>query len=276
MLGEAAALAPAERLRLVRAGLETARRPDDRKRALAVLASVPHPEALRLATDLADEEAVRAEAHAACVRIASAIGARHPSAARAALTTVRDETRDDALRSRATEALAALDRFKGYVTGWQAAGPYRKEGKECRELFDMPFAPERPDAAGGVTWRPAPAPADPALSWQADLSGLVGGNHAVMYLRARVRSPAARRVRLEIGTDDGVKVWLNGRLVHANNAVRGLTPGQDTAEAELKKGVNTFLVKVTQHTLGCGACVRICHPDGSPVEDLAFGPSPGG
>ena len=275
MLGEATGLAPAERLRLVREGLKAARRPDDRKRALAVLGQVAHPDALRLAGDLAGEEAVRPEAQRACVQIASAIGPQHPSEARAALQTVIDETGDDALRAQAKEALGTLDRFKGYITGWQAAGPYRQQGKECEALFDIPFPPEhpeRPEAAAKVAWKPAPTPADPALAWQADLGSLVGGNHCVMYLKARVRSPKAQPVRLEIGTDDGVKVWVNGRLVHANNAVRGLTPGQDKAEAELKEGANTFLLKITQHTLGCGACVRICRPDGSPVDGLTFGP----
>jgi HEAT repeat protein len=273
MLGEATGLPATERLRLVREGLEVARRPDDRKRALSVLAHVPHLEALALAVDLAAEGAIRPEAHAACVLIASALGGQHPAAARAALRKVVDETGDDALRTQATEALAALDRFRGYITGWEAAGPYRQAGKECTALFDIAFPPEQP-AAKGVTWQPAPTPADPALFWQADLSSLVGGNHCVMYLRARVRSPKAQPVRLGIGTDDGVKVWVNGRLVHANNAIRGLTPGQDKADAELKQGANTFLMKITQHTLGCGACVRLCRPDGSPVEDLSFGPGP--
>jgi len=278
MLGEATGLPPTERLRLVREGLKAAQRPDDRKRALAVLGQVAHPDALRLAGDLAGEEAVRPEAQRACVQIASAIGPQHPSEARAALKKVIDETGDDALRAQAREAVAALDRFKGYITGWQAAGPYRQAGKECQALFDIPFPPEqpeqpeRPDAAAKVAWKPAPTPADPALAWQADLGSLVGGNHCVMYLKARVRSPKAQPVRLEIGTDDGVKVWVNGRLVHANNAVRGLTPGQDKAEAELKEGANTFLLKITQHTLGCGACVRIFRPDGSPVDGLTFGP----
>ena len=273
MLGEATGLAAAERLRLVRAGLEAAKRPDDRKRALAVLARIPHPEALRLAADLGAEEAVRPEAHSACVQIASAIGGQQPSAARAALQKVVDETGDDALRAQAKEALAALDRFKGYISGWQAAGPYRQQGKECEALFDIVFPPEQPDAKG-VTWKPAPTPADPALSWQADLGGIVGGDHCVVYLKADVHSPTSQAVRLEIGTDDGVKVWVNGSLAHANNAIRGLTPGQDKAGAELKEGRNTFLLKITQHTLGCGACVRICRPDGSPVEGLAFGKSP--
>jgi hypothetical protein len=31
-----------------------------------------------------------------------------------------------------------------------------------------------------------------------------------------------------LGSDDAVKVWLNGALVQANNAERGLSPGRSS------------------------------------------------
>ena len=77
-------------------------------------------------------------------------------------------------------------------------------------------------------------------------------------------------MRLDIGTDDGVKVWVNGKLVHANNAVRGLSPGQDKARAVLREGWNDLLLKITQHTQGCGACVRVRGADGGVIEGLRF------
>jgi hypothetical protein len=43
-----------------------------------------------------------------------------------------------------------------------------------------------------------------------------------------------------------VKVWLNGQLVHANNAVRPAEPGQDKTDVTLKEGYNPMLVKLTQ------------------------------
>ncbi|GAG45169.1 unnamed protein product, partial [marine sediment metagenome] len=53
-------------------------------------------------------------------------------------------------------------------------------------------------------------------------------------------------------------------------AVRGLGPGQDRAEAVLRQGWNEFLAKITQHTMGCGACIRIRNADGSLVEGMRF------
>jgi len=99
----------------------------------------------------------------------------------------------------------------------------------------------------------------------------VGGDHCVVYLRTRVHCPSKQAVRLEMGADDGIKVWVDGKLVHANNAIRGLNPDQDKAQAELNEGWNEFLVKITQHTLGCEACLRIRARDGSTIEGLRFG-----
>ncbi len=67
-----------------------------------------------------------------------------------------------------------------------------------------------------------------------------------------------------------MKIWVSGKLIHANNAIRGLQPAQDRAHVVLTEGWNDFLLKITQHTLGCGACVRIRSTDGAIIEGLRF------
>ena len=224
---------PDKRLKMCRDALAACRRPDEKKLVLAELAKLATPDALALARSLTADKSIRPEAEAAGAQIA-----------------------------------AAVEKHAGYVTEWSVAGPYRLPGKQCRQLFDIPLGPERPGEK--VAWRALAPPADAESPRQADLSALVGGDHCVMYLRSYVLCPAEQPVRLDIGTDDGVKLWINGKLVHANNAIRGLQPGQDRACATLQKGPNEFLLKITQHTQGCGACVRIRRPDGPPVEDLRF------
>lgn len=109
-----------------------------------------------------------------------------------------------------------------------------------------------------------PAP-DPRVL---DLSKLLGGDNRVAYLRSQVRSPDARTVRLELGSDDGVKAWLNGALVHANNTLRGAAPGQDKVDVTLQQGWNTLLLKITQGSAGWGACAQFTAADGSPARGL--------
>jgi len=260
---------PAERrLKMCQSGLTACRRTDDKCLALAELAKVPHPEALKLADKLRGDKPVRAEAETACVQIAASLVSGYPAEAKAALASLASSVASKDVRARAAKALASMDRYVGYITAWQVAGPYRQKGKECSQLFDIPFAPEQ--SGKDVVWKPVPRPADASLSWQADLGSIVGGNHCVVYLRTRVHCPEAKRVRLDIGTDDGIRMWVNVKVVHANNAIRGLTPDQDKARAVLKKGRNDFLLKITQHTQGCGACVRIRNTDGTVIEGLRF------
>ena len=46
------------------------------------------------------------------------------------------------------------------------------------------------------------------------------------------------------GSDDAVKVWLNGQLVHNNPINRGADDFQDQFPVTLKKGINILLVAV--------------------------------
>ena len=53
-------------------------------------------------------------------------------------------------------------------------------------------------------------------------------------------------VDMKVGSDDSVKVWLNGEVVHTNAVNRGAGDFQDTFQVDLKKGNNLLLVKVSE------------------------------
>lgn len=269
VVGLARDRAAEERWRLCQAGLTAPQRVEEKRLGLSELSRVPQPEALNLAESLSKEEALRSEAEAACVRIAIAIAGTHPGEARAALQRLEKNALGQDVRSEARKALQAIDQYVGYITAWSAAGPYRQAGKQCPELFDIPFAPE-PGQAAQVTWKPLPPPSDASLFWQADLLGVAGGDQCVVYARSRVFSPQAQKVRLDIGSDDGARIWVNGQAVFAKNVMRPINPGDDQAEAALKEGWNDFLVKVTQNNMGCAVCIRLRNPDGTPIPGLRF------
>ena len=48
------------------------------------------------------------------------------------------------------------------------------------------------------------------------------------------------------GSDDAIKVWLNGEVVHKNQVNRGATDFQDIFKVDLKAGDNLLLVKVSE------------------------------
>mgnify|MGYP001209492524 CR=1 FL=1 len=97
---------------------------------------------------------------------------------------------------------------------------------------------------------------------------LGAADQAAAYLRNGIQAPTACRVRLEIGSDDGVKVWLNGVVIHEANVPRPLTVGQDAVEADLKAGWNELLVKISQGGGDWAAHVRVVGLDGKPLDAL--------
>ena len=93
-----------------------------------------------------------------------------------------------------------------------------------------------------------------------------GRENCVAYLKTQVLCPAATEAMLLLGSDDGVKVWLNGEDVHSNNVDRGEVVDQDAAAVHLRKGENELLLKVTQGGGGWSARARIVGTNGQPIE----------
>jgi len=73
---------------------------------------------------------------------------------------------------------------------------------------------------------------------------------------------------LELGSDDGVKVWLNGELVHEKNIGRPLKPGEDAEQVTLKAEWNDLLLKVTNGGGGWEACVCLVDKDGNLLKGV--------
>lgn len=254
-----------DRLAAVQSGLGAARTPAERKLGLARLAELPIPAALELAETFRGDTTVRAEAEVACLQIASRLEAAHMEEAVSALRKLAESAENPRVRNESRSLLTALEAHRDYLSPWLVSGPYRQAGKEAQQLFEMAFAPE--SDAPRAAWRPLPG-GSLTNHWLADLAPVVGGDHCVVYLKTTVFSPKEQTVLLEIGSDDGVKLWINGDLVHANNAVRGFTAGEDKAKGMLKEGWNEFLMKITQHTLGCAAAIRVRAADGGALTGL--------
>jgi hypothetical protein len=87
-------------------------------------------------------------------------------------------------------------------------------------------------------------------------------------MRTQIWSPADQDARLEMGSDDSIKVWLNGKLVHSNYANRGMSPRQNLVDVKLQEGWNELMLKVVDNEGGWGFCCRVRSPDGSALEGL--------
>jgi len=93
------------------------------------------------------------------------------------------------------------------------------------------------------------------------LDELVRPNEQVLaYGLAYVFSPDDRQASVLLGSDDGVRVWVNDELVHTNPAYRPAVPDQDRFPVNLKKGWNKVLIKVLQGAGGWGYYFRFSDP----------------
>ncbi|MBN1996072.1 beta-lactamase family protein [candidate division KSB1 bacterium] len=79
----------------------------------------------------------------------------------------------------------------------------------------------------------------------------------VAYGFCYIRSESKQQVGFLLGSDDGVKVWLNGRLVFQNDVARSLIQDQDRFETRLEPGLNTLLVKVDDKINEWGYVIRL-------------------
>ncbi len=157
-----------------------------------------------------------------------------------------------------------LEPYRNFVRNWYLIGPFDNTNKTG---FDRDFGPETgqfkaeqtfPGKTGPVGWQKIRAPGGTVLS---DDKYFKENEHIALYAYTEVISPDDRQTTAFAGSDDGIKVWVNGKLVHSNNADRGLKPDADRFDVSLKQGPNVILVKITQGQGPWGMTFRLNDPD---------------
>jgi HEAT repeat protein len=264
-------LSRSQKVNACKTAMKLAERLSERRGVLARVAQIRSIEALGMAESYLADQDLKAEAAVAVTTIAQNIYDRHLRPVRAAMQQVlRQESLGPALDvpsfvlDKAKKIISDIDAIKDYLTDWQVAGPYMQQGKGGLQLFDIPFGPELlpmdPDAhrETHVQWKPMPVSTLGTHPAYLDLlKELNGGEQRVAYLRTTIQSEDERSVRLEIYSDDGVKAWLNGKVVHANNCFRPIPSSPDTVNVTLKKGPNDLMLKITQNNMPWGAIVLL-------------------
>lgn len=184
-----------------------------------------------------------------------------------ALSAIRKASRSGAPPVQSAAQAALRDWKAVRVTQWRYAGPFRQDGKGAQELFDIAFEPEKEQTGG--SFKPLRnATRDDGIL---DLSRIPGvTDNCCAYVRATIQSATEQAAILSLGSDDGIKVWLNGEQVHAKNALRPTKCDEEQAEIKFKAGANTLLIKVTQGGADFSLCASIKAPDGGPPEGLTF------
>jgi len=80
-------------------------------------------------------------------------------------------------------------------------------------------------------------------------------------------------VQLRLGSDDDLKVWVNGEAMLSRKVGRGATIDHDVIPVKLRRGLNEVLAKVCNRQGGWGLLLRVTDQSGRPLKNLAFRPS---
>ncbi|MBI2624650.1 hypothetical protein HYW67_04185 [Candidatus Parcubacteria bacterium] len=101
-----------------------------------------------------------------------------------------------------------------------------------------------------------------------DLNGIYGTQsnvvaYAVTYVMNTTGAPITGQLRL--GSDDGIKAYVNGAKIHDNHIHRSAARDQDRPAVTLNPGLNTILLKIDQGGSGWGFYARLTTNSGNPL-----------
>jgi CubicO group peptidase (beta-lactamase class C family) len=81
-------------------------------------------------------------------------------------------------------------------------------------------------------------------------------NFVFCYALAEIIAPEPSTILVGLGSDDGAKIWLNGKEVHSNYIGRAITMDDDIFEISLNKGSNQLLIKILNFRWDYGFMIR--------------------
>jgi hypothetical protein len=165
--------------------------------------------------------------------------------------------------------LSALEReeaqaWDGLIERWELAGPVRSVagsafGYNYGEAPGGSLKSTEPTLPENLTWKATDPKQSLGMVRPNEVLGLslVESSGSSAYARTTITSPEERRVTFCLGSDDWIKVWINGELVDQWGEGRSLFPDQDRFSAVLKKGENRILVQVGNYADAWGFCLRV-------------------
>ena len=240
---------------------------DDKKMVLSGLGTQESFSAFQLAVAQMSHPALYDEAEAAVVKIAGTILGKYPAETKKVLMEIRQNSKNKSAVNQAQQHINEIEKYEDFITLWQLSGPYRHDSEDT---FYYEFLPEK--SVQKAEWTTMTAISDKNAPWQVNLTNIYGGNFCVGYLRTNVWSELDQNARIELGSNDGIKAWFNGKLILSNDTSRTVSPGSDIVEIRLKKGWNTVMLKIRQLGGTWGACARIRNVDGSKIKNLRYQP----
>ena len=126
------------------------------------------------------------------------------------------------------------------------------------------------DVVGDYKWTLAELPANGDINTVVNETGMAEGalDHITSYALYTYKSDKAQEATMKTGSDDSIKVWVNGEVAFTNAVNRGRGMWQDEFGISLKQGDNLIMVKVSEAGGGWGMHVGISETPFVPIEDI--------
>jgi dipeptidyl aminopeptidase/acylaminoacyl peptidase len=187
-------------------------------------------------------------------------------------------------RDRAVDDLLESNNFRsphahGFIQNWLVLLPLpHAVGENSAQALDRQQVPEeaqlRPRPGEGVTlgghqwvWQEYRSPRA-VVNFNAAAGRMA--ERSVVYAACYIESDRARDgLWLQLGSDDQVKVYLNGREIYHDHRFRKLMWLNTVGPVVLKRGVNVLLFKVVNETGEWEGCARLVDDAGRPVQGLS-------
>jgi hypothetical protein len=142
-----------------------------------------------------------------------------------------------------------------FITDWWLIGPFDNTNENGLEII---YPPEQEfDSSGtytGTGGRP--------VKWERyrnEISGYIDfagiyhpSDNGVAYARRTIHMEEEKDVRIGIGSNDGVRMWINDNLLLDHKVGRKAEPNQEILRVHFHKGENTVLLKIDQLGGGWG------------------------
>jgi len=264
---ESAKLSNEERMAMMRKAIRLASSDEEKKHIISNLQNVLCAESLQALQEYMADASLRDEAQSSALKLAWKLR-KYNSDEAIAMAKKLTKSNNATIAAEAGEVLDKLEKGRAYIQAWKIAGPYKEEGKKGDEVFKTVYPPESGDKE--VDWK--------KLTYgvyedKVDLEQTFGRmNYTAIYVKTTLISPADQDVLLEMGSDDGIKAWLNGELVHSNFRGRPCVPGSDVKTVKLRKGKNKILLKIVNITSGWEFSCRLRQQNGKHIKGLIVEP----
>ncbi|MGC8845312.1 MAG: HEAT repeat domain-containing protein, partial [Candidatus Hydrogenedens sp.] len=217
--------------------------PSLQKNILGGLAKLTMLEVLDFIEGMNINDAVKADWANARFTVAKNISFSYPSRTIPILEEMLPNLKDN--QAKELENLLNGLKNKGeYICSWSISGPYRMEDYGARRLFDEVSFPPETEINSVKDWRILPLKVRGEGLIYADLAEYSGGEvECVAYVACKITVPEPVEAKMLLGSNDGVKVWLNGIRVHSFAEGRTMTPDQDQFNIKLQKD-NVLLMAI--------------------------------